>query len=165
MKGSTNNKGIYLCRQAFWNYDAATPACKRPQAGEIGSILCRPAWSLTFGGAESEMSAWGLSANPLQPFNSTERITGLIKQAEEKSLLLLEREGKLLCAIGHMLNQMQQYESRSSFSTCMRQRLGPWINPASTSQLLHLAHIAVQLPMLMCPLALKWNCWNVTPNW
>lgn len=28
-----------------------------------------------------------------QPFNSTERITGLIKQAEEKSLLLLEREG------------------------------------------------------------------------
>ena len=30
----------------------------------------------------------------LQPFNSTERITGLIKQAEEKSNLLLEREGR-----------------------------------------------------------------------
>ena len=32
----------------------------------------------------------------LQPFNSTERITGLIKQAEEKSSSLLKLEGQLL---------------------------------------------------------------------
>ena len=37
-----------------------------------------------------------LLANVLkQPFNSTQRITDLIKQAEEKSTMLLEKEGKL----------------------------------------------------------------------
>jgi len=41
-----------------------------------------------------------LLANVLkQPFNSTQRITDLIKQAEEKSIKLLEREGKFGCCV------------------------------------------------------------------